>query len=67
LRTDYRALCATLGRVVRAELPGGRVLSGIARDIDAGGRLLIATDNGAPPTPISAGDVVHVRLHERNA
>ena len=66
LLTEYRALCATLGREVRAELPGGRVLSGVARDIDAGGRLLIAAADGAPPTPISAGDVVHVRLHERN-
>lgn len=67
LLTEYRALCATLGRKVRAELPGGRVLSGVARDIDAGGRLLIAAADGAPPTPISAGDVVHVRLRERNA
>jgi BirA family transcriptional regulator, biotin operon repressor / biotin---[acetyl-CoA-carboxylase] ligase len=67
LLSEYRALCATLGRVVRAELPGGRVLSGVARDIDTGGRLLIATGDGAPPTPISAGDVVHVRLHKRNA
>jgi BirA family biotin operon repressor/biotin-[acetyl-CoA-carboxylase] ligase len=67
LLTEYRALCATLGREVRAELPGGRVLSGVARDIDTSGRLLIAADDGAPPTPVSAGDVVHVRLHERNA
>jgi BirA family transcriptional regulator, biotin operon repressor / biotin---[acetyl-CoA-carboxylase] ligase len=67
LLTEYRALCATLGQEVRAELPGGRVLSGVARDIDTGGRLLIAAADGASPTPISAGDVVHVRLHERNA
>jgi len=67
LLTEYRALCATLGQEVRAELPGGRVLSGVAQDIDTSGRLLIAVGDGAPPTPISAGDVVHVRLHERNA
>lgn len=67
LLTEYRALCATLGRKVRAELPGGRVLSGVAEDIDTGGRLLIDAGDGAPPTPISAGDVVHVRLPERNA
>ena len=42
LLSEYRALCATLGRSVRVELPGGRVLSGVAEDIDADGRLLVA-------------------------
>ncbi|MGZ4434809.1 MAG: biotin--[acetyl-CoA-carboxylase] ligase [Trebonia sp.] len=62
LLSDYRALCATLGRSVRVELPGGRVLSGVAEDIDADGRLLVAPPGGASPTPVSAGDVIHVRL-----
>lgn len=62
LLAEYRALCATLGRVVRAELPGGRVLSGVAEDIDASGRLLVAEPGGSPPVPVSAGDVIHVRL-----
>ena len=61
LLSDYRALCATLGRSVRVELPGGRVLSGVAEDVDADGRLLVAEAGGASPTPISAGDVIHVR------
>lgn len=66
LLAEYRGLCATLGRPVRVELPAGRVLSGVAEDIDADGRLLVAPPGGGPPTPISAGDVIHVRLgHSR--
>ena len=61
LLADYRALCATLGRSVRVELPGGRVLSGEAEGIDSGGRLLVAEGGGASPTPVAAGDVIHVR------
>jgi BirA family transcriptional regulator, biotin operon repressor / biotin---[acetyl-CoA-carboxylase] ligase len=61
LLAEYRALCATLGRRVRVELPGDRVLSGVAEDIDADGRLLVASSPGAPPAAVSAGDVIHVR------
>jgi BirA family transcriptional regulator, biotin operon repressor / biotin---[acetyl-CoA-carboxylase] ligase len=61
LLTEYRALSATIGRSVRVELPGGRLLAGVAEDIDAGGRLLVAEAGGGPPTPVSAGDVIHVR------
>jgi BirA family biotin operon repressor/biotin-[acetyl-CoA-carboxylase] ligase len=57
----YRSLCATLGQTVRAELPAGRVVAGVATDIDPDGRLLIADNSGAPPAPISAGDVIHVQ------
>lgn len=63
LLAEYRGLCDTLGRSVRVELPGGRVLAGVAEDVDADGRLLVApSPGGAPPTPVSAGDVIHVRL-----
>lgn len=61
LLADYRELCATLGRGVRVELPGGRVLAGVAEDVDADGRLLITPADGAPPAPVSAGDVIHLR------
>lgn len=60
----YRSLCATLGRRVRVELPVGRFMTGVARDIDPDGRLLVAGDSGdsgSRPLAISAGDVVHVR------
>ena len=61
LLAEYRALGATLGRSVRVELPGGSVLAGLAEDIDADGRLLVAPASGAAPVPVSAGDVIHVR------
>ncbi|HVT66361.1 MAG TPA: biotin--[acetyl-CoA-carboxylase] ligase [Trebonia sp.] len=61
LLAAYRPLCTTLGRAVRVELPAGRVLAGTATDLDADGRLLVTPSPGAPPTPVSAGDIVHVR------
>ncbi len=57
----YLPLCRTLGQRVRVELPVGRFVVGVASGIDSEGRLLIADDSGAPPTAVSAGDVVHVR------
>ncbi|WP_235036755.1 biotin--[acetyl-CoA-carboxylase] ligase [Actinomadura sp. K4S16] len=59
LRTAYRDLCATLGREVRVELPGGERLTGTARDVDETGRLVVAGPGGE--RAVSAGDVVHVR------
>ncbi len=61
LRSAYAASCATLGRQVRVSLPSGETLTGEARGIDEGGRLLVGTDSGI--TSVSAGDVVHAR-HE---
>jgi BirA family transcriptional regulator, biotin operon repressor / biotin---[acetyl-CoA-carboxylase] ligase len=61
LLDEYRALCATLGRSVRVELPGGTVLEGAAEDIDADGCLLVAPASGTAPAAVSAGDVIHVR------
>ncbi|MBS2961781.1 biotin--[acetyl-CoA-carboxylase] ligase [Actinocrinis puniceicyclus] len=60
LAAAYRAVCATLDRPVRAELPGGAVVTGQATGIDPDGRLLIRTADGTS-TPIGAGDVVHLR------
>ncbi len=60
LRAEYTGLCGTLGRRVRVELPGGRVLDGVAAALDTDGRLLV----GVPPDadlPVAAGDVVHLR------
>lgn len=61
LLAQYRADCATLGRQVRVELPAGRVLAGLAEDIDPTGRLLVRLAGAAAATPVSAGDVVHLR------
>ncbi|HEV2640204.1 MAG TPA: biotin--[acetyl-CoA-carboxylase] ligase [Actinocrinis sp.] len=60
LLSAYRAACATVGRQVRAELPGGASVSGLAASVDARGRLVIRTVDGAQ-TPVSAGDLVHLR------
>jgi BirA family biotin operon repressor/biotin-[acetyl-CoA-carboxylase] ligase len=58
LRSSYRGLCATLGRSVRAELPGGNVVVGAAVDVDESGRLVVDTPGGTEP--IAAGDIVHL-------
>ncbi|MFJ9537693.1 biotin--[acetyl-CoA-carboxylase] ligase [Streptomyces sp. NPDC101225] len=60
LQETYAAGCATLGRVVRAELPGERAITGEAVAIDGDGRLVIATENGVQE-PVGAGDIVHLR------
>lgn len=60
LQEAYAAGCATLGREVRAELPGGRSLVGEAVAVDGDGRLVIATEDGVQE-PVGAGDVVHLR------
>ncbi|MGW5348718.1 biotin--[acetyl-CoA-carboxylase] ligase, partial [Streptomyces sp. NPDC004050] len=43
LQEAYAAQCATLGRHVRADLPGGRSLTGTAEAVDAEGRLVVRT------------------------
>ncbi|GAA3492473.1 biotin--[acetyl-CoA-carboxylase] ligase [Streptomyces cremeus] len=60
LQEAYAAGCSTLGRVVRAELPGGHFLTGEAVAVDGDGRLVIATAEGVQQ-PMGAGDVVHLR------
>ncbi|MGI5349205.1 biotin--[acetyl-CoA-carboxylase] ligase [Streptomyces sp. CA-250714] len=56
----YAAGCVTLGRTVRAMLPGGDELVGEAVAVDGDGRLLIASEQGVQH-PIAAGDIVHLR------
>jgi BirA family biotin operon repressor/biotin-[acetyl-CoA-carboxylase] ligase len=66
LRAEYTRLCATIGRRVRVELPGGQLLSGLAVGVDPDGRLLVRVSapgvsaSGAE-VPVAAGDVVHLR------
>ncbi|MBB2909648.1 BirA family biotin operon repressor/biotin-[acetyl-CoA-carboxylase] ligase [Streptosporangium becharense] len=61
LRAAYLAASATVGREIRVELPGERVLTGTATGIDDAGHLIVASD-GKEHT-LSVGDVVHVRPH----
>lgn len=60
LQETYAAGCATLGRTVRAELPGDRALVGEAVAVDGDGRLVLATSAGVQE-PVGAGDIVHLR------
>jgi BirA family biotin operon repressor/biotin-[acetyl-CoA-carboxylase] ligase len=60
LRPEYIRLSATIGRTVRAELPGGQALSGPAVGVDSDGRLLVLLSSGSE-VAVAAGDVVHLR------
>ncbi|GAA3190232.1 MULTISPECIES: biotin--[acetyl-CoA-carboxylase] ligase [Streptomyces] len=60
LQEAYAAGCATLGRAVRAELPGDRTVRGEAVALDGDGRLILATGDGVQQ-PVGAGDIVHLR------
>jgi BirA family biotin operon repressor/biotin-[acetyl-CoA-carboxylase] ligase len=55
LRAAYLFHCATPGRRVRVELPGGQAVEGAATDVDPDGRLIV------DGRPYQAGDVVHLR------
>ncbi|BBY17246.1 biotin--[acetyl-CoA-carboxylase] ligase [Mycolicibacterium litorale] len=59
LIADYRRHSLTLGRGVRAILPGDRRLEGTATDIDGLGRLTITT--GSESVTVAAGDITHLR------
>lgn len=56
LLAEYSKLSATLGREIRAELPGGGSLSGQAVGISESGELIL--DNNLH---VSAGDIIHLR------
>ncbi|WP_327325696.1 biotin--[acetyl-CoA-carboxylase] ligase [Streptomyces sp. NBC_01210] len=60
LQAAYAEGCATLGRTVRAELPGDRSVTGEAVALDGDGRLVLTTEGGGRQS-ISAGDIVHLR------
>jgi BirA family biotin operon repressor/biotin-[acetyl-CoA-carboxylase] ligase len=59
LRPEYLRLSATVGQPVEVTLPGGRVIAGLAQDVDEAGRLVVLGPSGA--VTVSAGDVVHAR------
>jgi BirA family biotin operon repressor/biotin-[acetyl-CoA-carboxylase] ligase len=59
LLSAYAASCATIGRRVRVELPGGEPVVGEAVGLDGDGRLLVRTAAGE--RAFGAGDVVHLR------
>jgi BirA family biotin operon repressor/biotin-[acetyl-CoA-carboxylase] ligase len=56
----YRARSLTLGREVRALLPGDLVVHGRAREMDGTGALVLGLEDGTTRV-VSAGDVEHLR------
>lgn len=60
LAARVRESCWTLGEPVRVEVPGGRVLAGIAEELDDDGRLVVR-DEDSGRHAVAAGDVVHLR------
>ena len=59
LIADYRARSLTIGSRVRVALPGDREIVGVARSVDAQGRLRVETEGQT--IAVAAGDVVHLR------
>lgn len=59
LLAAYRESCLTIGRDVTVTLPGDTAVAGSAVDIDADGRLVVAT--ATTRQALAAGDVTHVR------
>lgn len=59
LIADYQHHSLTLNSRVRASMPGGREVVGMARYVDETGRLCV--DTGAETVAISAGDITHLR------
>ena len=54
----YRSACATIGREVRVERPGGQILVGRANGVDASGRLVLEV--GGRSEVVDVGDVFHI-------
>jgi BirA family biotin operon repressor/biotin-[acetyl-CoA-carboxylase] ligase len=59
LRASVTAVCGTIGRDVRVELPDGSTSFGVAESIDGEGRLVV--DDGSVRRAVAAGDVTHLR------
>ncbi|MCU1433057.1 MAG: biotin/acetyl-CoA-carboxylase ligase [Actinotalea sp.] len=59
LGAECSAVCTTVGRRVRVEIPGGEVVEGTARALTADGALVLTTGSGE--RTVLAGDVRHVR------
>jgi BirA family biotin operon repressor/biotin-[acetyl-CoA-carboxylase] ligase len=56
---QYRPVCGTLGRRVRATTTDGRVVEGTAVDVDETGALVVETDAGR--STVGFGEVEHLR------
>jgi BirA family biotin operon repressor/biotin-[acetyl-CoA-carboxylase] ligase len=59
LRKALLQASATVGQQVAVEFPDNTKVFGLAKDIDPGGRLVVATSTET--LSVSAGDVLHLR------
>ena len=55
----YRPLSATLGELVRIPRRDGRIIEGLAADLDAWGALIVETDGSRKR--VTSGEIIHVR------
>ena len=58
VQSEFRAVCQTIGEQVRAELPNGKELYGVAQTVNDLGQLVILSPE---PIALSAADVWHLR------
>lgn len=61
LREEVAERCGSIGRRVRAIMPGDQEVIGNGVGIDETGRLLIQPDGARELFAVSAGDIVHLR------
>jgi BirA family biotin operon repressor/biotin-[acetyl-CoA-carboxylase] ligase len=61
LRRSAQAKCGSLGRRVRAIMPGEQEVEGTGVAIDESGRLVISVDSQEQLYVVAAGDIVHLR------
>lgn len=59
LAADYRAACTSIGTDLRVTLTADEIVEGRGVDVDASGRIVLATPRGRQA--LSVGDVVHLR------
>lgn len=61
LRAEVAERCGSVGRRVRAMMPGEQEITGTAVGLDETGRILIQPDGARELFAVSAGDIVHLR------
>ena len=61
LRAEVAERCGSIGRRVRAIMPGDQEVTGNGVGLDETGRLLIQPDGARELFAVSAGDIVHLR------
>lgn len=61
IRDEVAAQCGSIGRRVRALMPGDQEITGHGVGLDATGRILIQPDGARELFAVSAGDIVHLR------